>query len=71
MTAGMLMQGTQGRAEPPVQRHDKRLPCGIPPCFKVTCAVLKHPHNEETSCYCPQTFLALDFQCRDNVSGYN
>jgi len=29
---------------------------------------LKHLHNVETHLYCPQTFLYLDFQCRDDVS---
>ena len=29
---------------------------------------LKHLHNVETRFYCPQTFLSLDFQCRDDVS---
>ncbi len=29
---------------------------------------LKHLHNVETRFYCPQTFLYLDFQCRDDVS---
>ena len=48
MTAGMLMQRTQGWAEAPVQRHDKQLPHRIPLCFTVTCAVLKHLRNVET-----------------------
>ena len=30
--------------------------------------LLKHLHNVETRFYCPQTFLYLDFQCRDDVS---
>ncbi len=29
---------------------------------------LKHLHNVETRFYCPQAFLSLDFQCRDDVS---
>ena len=29
---------------------------------------LKHHHNVETRFYCPQAFLSLDFQCRDDVS---
>jgi len=29
---------------------------------------LKHLHNVETCFYCPQTFLSLDFQCRDAIS---
>ncbi len=29
---------------------------------------IKHLHNVETRFYCPQTFLHLDFQCRDDVS---
>ena len=28
----------------------------------------KHLHNVETRLDCPQTFLSLDFQCRDDVS---
>ncbi len=32
---------------------------------------LKHLHNAETRFYCPQTFLSLDFQCRDDVSELN
>ena len=35
-----------------------------PACF------LKHLHNVETRFYCPQTFLYLDFQCRDGVSEF-
>ena len=31
-------------------------------------ATPKHLHNVETRFYCPQTFLYLDFQCRDDVS---
>ncbi len=31
----------------------------------VTC--LKHLYNVETPFYCPQTFLSLDFQCRDGI----
>ena len=31
-------------------------------------AFLKHLHNVETRFYCPQTFLYLDFQYRDDVS---
>jgi len=30
-------------------------------------ADLSHLHNVETCFYCPQTFLSLDFQCRDDV----
>jgi len=30
--------------------------------------ILKHLHNVETHFHCPQTFLSLDFQCRDDVS---
>ena len=29
---------------------------------------LNHIYNVETRFYCPQTFLCLDFQCRDDVS---
>ncbi len=29
---------------------------------------LKHVHNVETRFYCPQAFLSLDFQYRDDVS---
>jgi len=36
--------------------------CGIPD----TC--LKHLHNVETRFYCSQTFLSLDFQCKDDIS---
>ncbi len=32
---------------------------------------LKHLHNEETRFYCSQTFLYLDFQCRDDASEVN
>ncbi len=32
------------------------------------CAWLKHLHNVETRFYCPQTFLRLGCQCRDDVS---
>ena len=32
------------------------------------CAYVKHLHNVETSLYRPQTFLSLDFQCRDDIS---
>jgi len=28
---------------------------------------LKHFHSVETGFYCPQAFLSLDFQCRDDV----
>ncbi len=28
---------------------------------------LKHLHNAETRFYCPQAFLILDVQCKDNV----
>ncbi len=28
---------------------------------------LKHLPNVETRVYCPQAFLSLDFQCRDDV----
>ncbi len=31
-------------------------------------SILKHLPNVETRFYCPQTFLSLDFQCRDDVS---
>ncbi len=39
-------------------------------CIAFTCckSVLKHLHNVETRFYCPQMFLSLDFQCRDDVS---
>ena len=30
--------------------------------------VLQHLRNVETRLYCPQAFLSLDFQCRDDVS---
>lgn len=30
---------------------------------------LKHLHNVETLLYCPQAFLSLHFQSRDDVSG--
>ncbi len=33
--------------------------------------LLKHPHIVEMRFYCPQTFLYLDFQCRDDVSELN
>ena len=29
---------------------------------------LKHLHNVETRYYCSQTFLSLDYQCRDDIS---
>jgi len=29
---------------------------------------LKHLQNVDTCLYCPQTFLSLDFQCRDDIS---
>ena len=29
---------------------------------------LKHLHNVETGFCCPQAFLSVDFQCRDDVS---
>ncbi len=32
------------------------------------CVCLKHLHNVETRFFCPQTFLSLDYQCRDGVS---
>ncbi len=32
---------------------------------------LKHLHNVEKRLYCPQTFLCLDFQCRDDVYELN
>ncbi len=35
---------------------------------QVLCNTLKHLPNVETRFYCPQTFLSLDFQCRDDVS---
>jgi len=50
MTAGMLMQRIQGRAEPPVPRHDARMPHRIPPCFKVTIAVLYEHTEQELIC---------------------
>ncbi len=31
------------------------------------CIDLKHLHSVETRFYCPQAFLSLDFQCRDDV----
>ena len=31
-------------------------------------ALLQHLHNWETRFCCPQAFLCLDFQCRDDVS---
>ncbi len=31
------------------------------------CLRLKHLHNVETCLYCPQLFLSLDFQRKDNV----
>ncbi len=30
-------------------------------------AMLKHLPNVETRFYCPQAFLSLDFQCRDDI----
>jgi len=38
-------------------------------CSPAASAVLKHLHNVDTSCCCPQTFLSLDLQCMDVVSG--
>jgi len=35
---------------------------------KVSLRYPKHLHNVEMRFYCPQTFLSLDFQCRDDVS---
>ena len=35
---------------------------------QVLAAYLQHLHNVETLLYCPQTFLYLEFQCRDVVS---
>jgi len=35
---------------------------------KLLLTSLKHLHNVETRFYCPQTFLSLDSQCRDDVS---
>ena len=32
-------------------------------------ATVKHLHNVETHFYCPQTFLSLEFRCKDDVSG--
>ena len=29
---------------------------------------LRHFHNVETRFYCPQPFLSVNFQCRDDVS---
>jgi hypothetical protein len=34
-------------------------------------AHLKHLPSVETRIYCPQAFLSLDFQCRDDVSELN
>ena len=30
---------------------------------------LEHFPNVETRCYCPQAFLSLDFQCRNELFG--
>ncbi len=38
------------------------------PLVHLFVCVLKHLHNVEPRFYCPQTFLSLDFQCRDDVS---
>ncbi len=37
-------------------------------CLLVDHEALKHLPNVETRFYCPQTFLYLDFQSRDDVS---
>ena len=37
-------------------------------CLLVDHEALKHLPNVETRFYCPQTFLYLYFQCRDDVS---
>ncbi len=29
-----------------------------------------HRHGVETRLYCPQAFLSLDFQCKDDVSEF-
>jgi len=36
-----------------------------------TCTALNHLHNLATRFYCPQTFLYLDFQYRDDISESN
>ncbi len=36
-------------------------------CSCCVVAELKHLRNVETWFFCPQTFLNLDFQCRDDV----
>ena len=34
----------------------------------LSCSFLSHLHNVETRFYCPQAFLSLDFQYKDDVS---
>jgi len=34
----------------------------------VILVVQKHPPSIKKRCYCPQTFLYLDFQCKDDMS---
>ena len=51
-----------------MQLHQPRL---LQPCwtlFQFGFILLKHPQNIEARSCCPQTFLSLDFQCRDDVS---
>jgi len=41
--------------------------CSTSQCVKTDSSHLKHPHNVETCFYCRQTFLSLEFQCKDDV----
>ena len=46
----------------------------LPACVMSSCQAflmqkdLNHVHNVEKRFYCPQTFLSLNLQCRDDVS---
>ncbi len=53
-----------------VQPHalDNHVPALYGPLQASHHQALKHLHNVEARVYCPQTFLSLDFQCRDHFS---
>ena len=62
--------------------HHSRSSCAVPLPNDAHCLLLcpgtmhcsrgklKHLHNVEMHCYCPQMFLSLNFQCRDDVSEF-
>ena len=59
----------QSRARMTQIEHNQHQSVTAPPASGLHYhACLKHLHNVEMRSYCPQTFLSLDLQCRDDVS---